>query len=202
MRRAAAGPREEMGDELVALILDESKWLTASMSCALVALALQVHLHRRSKLAPRRRLMAAMCLFTGATIATMAFGHLLAVTVKLALGILVGSAAAVYAIGIALALPSAGLARHSFALLDAGRDPGRRTLALNAWLALTLLALGVHNLPLAVPAVLNIGYDQHRRSWVGWAVVAAAVVVNLGLFAGSLVFLASGRSFEEFRGLE
>jgi hypothetical protein len=37
---------------------------------------------------------------------------------------------------------------------------------------------------------------------VGRAVVAAAVVVSLALFACSLVFLASGRSFEEFSGLE
>lgn len=81
--------------------------------------------------------MAAMCLF--------AFGHLLAVTIKLALGTLAGSVAAFYAIGIALALPSASLVSHSIALLDAARDSGRRALAL---------------------------------------------------------FLASGRSFEEFSGLE
>jgi hypothetical protein len=191
-----------MGGWLVASILDESRWLTASLACALVALALQAYRHRRSQLAPRRRVTAAMCLFTGATIGTMAFGHLLAVTVKLALGTLAGSAAAFYAIGIALALPAGWLVAHSLALLDPARDPGRTTLALNAWLALTLLGLGIHNLPLAAPALLNIGYCLHRRSWVGWAVVAAAVVVSLGLFAGSLVFLASGRSFEEFSGLE
>jgi hypothetical protein len=29
-----------------------------------------------------------------------------------------------------------------------------------------------------------------------------AVVVNVGLFIGSLMFLASGQSFEQFRGIE
>jgi hypothetical protein len=191
-----------MGDRLVALILDESKWLTASLAFALVALALMLRRARRAELAPRRRVAAAMSLFTALTIGAMAFGHLLAVTVKLALGTLAGSAALFYGIGVALALPSAWLASHSLALFDPARAVGRTTPALNAWLALTLLALGLHNLPLAAPALLNVGYHWHRRSWVGWALVAAAAVVNLGLFVGALVFLASGRSFEEFSGLE
>ncbi len=37
---------------------------------------------------------------------------------------------------------------------------------------------------------------------VGWALVGLSVVVNLGLLAGSLVFLASGQSFEQFRGIQ
>jgi hypothetical protein len=76
------------------------------------------------------------------------------------------------------------------------------TLKLNAWLALTLLALGLHNLPLAAPALLNLGYHLHSRRVVGWAFVSLAVVVNVGLFIGSLIFLASGQSFEQFRGIE
>jgi hypothetical protein len=78
----------------------------------------------------------------------------------------------------------------------------RATPAINVWLAFTLLALGPHNFPLAAPAVLNIGYHMHSRQAVGWAIVSAAVVVNAGLFIGSLIFLASGQSFEQFRGME
>lgn len=35
---------------------------------------------------------------------------------------------------------------------------------------------------------------------VGWAIVGLALVANVGLFIGSLIFLASGQSFEEFSG--
>jgi len=47
-----------------------------------------------------------------------------------------------------------------------------------------------------------MGYHLHSRRVVGWAIVSMAVVVNLGLFIGSLIFLASGQSFEQFRGIE
>lgn len=76
------------------------------------------------------------------------------------------------------------------------------TLVLNAWLAITLLVLGVQNLPLAIPAFLNIGYHLHSSRVIGWAIVGMAIVVNVGLFIGSLIFLASGLSFEQFRGIE
>jgi hypothetical protein len=77
----------------------------------------------------------------------------------------------------------------------------RATLLLNGWLALTLLVLGPHNLPLAAPAFFNVGYQLHSRRAVGWAIVGAAIAVNVGLFIGSLIFLASGQSFEQFRGM-
>jgi hypothetical protein len=47
---------------------------------------------------------------------------------------------------------------------------------------------------------LNIGYNLLSRRWMGWAIVGLAIVINGGLFIGSLIFLASGRSFEEFGG--
>lgn len=81
------------------------------------------------------------------------------------------------------------------------RRPRSSTVRLNAWLAVTLAALGVHNLPLAAPGVLAVGYHFHRRRAVGWTIVGLAVLVNLGLFVGSVVFLASGQSFEQFRGI-
>ena len=61
--------------------------------------------------------------------------------------------------------------------------------------------LGLHNVPLAAPAALNLAYQFHTRRAVGWTIVTVAVVANLALFAGSLVFLASGQSFEEFSGM-
>ena len=81
-------------------------------------------------------------------------------------------------------------------------DYGRAPLGLNAWVAITLLALGLHNLPLAVPGVLNIGYHVHSGRAGGWAIVGIAVVVHVGLFIGSVIFLASGQRFEQFRGVQ
>jgi hypothetical protein len=143
-----------------------------------------------------------MNLFYGVTIGTMALGHLLAVTTKLASGTLEGSVPGLYAIGIAIAVPSWRLIYHTRSVLASGDDHGRATIGLNAWLALTLLALGVHNLPLAVPGILNIGYHLHAGRMVGWAIVGIAIVVHVGLFVGSVIFLASGQSFEQFRGVQ
>lgn len=187
--------------QLTALILDEGKWLTASLALALLAVTILLSRQRRSGLSARRRVAAGMNLFVGVTIGNMAFGHLLAVTTKLVLGTLPGSVVLLYAIGVALAAPSWWLILHTRRLL-ADDEPRRATLVLNAWLAATLVALGVHNLPLAAPALLNIGYELHSRRVVGWAIVSAAVAVNAGLFVGSLIFLASGQTFEQFRGME
>ena len=191
-----------MIDQLVALIVDESKWLTASMGFALLAVAILLYRRRHSDIPARRRILAAMNLFFGVTIATMAFGHLLAVTTRLGLGTLEGSVVVFYLIGVALALPSWWLIRHTRRVLAPDDEHGQATLALNAWLAITLLAMGFHNLPLAAPAFFNIGYHLHSRRVVGWVIVSLAIIVNVGLFIGSLIFLASGQSFEQFRGIE
>ena len=191
-----------MIDQLVTLIVDESKWLTASMGSALLALTILLYRYRHSDLPASRRIMAAMNLFFGVTIGTMAFGHVLAVTTKLTLRTLGGSVLVFYLIGIALAVPSWWLVRHARGMFTCDDGHGRTTLVLNAWLAITLVALGVHNLPLAAPAFINVGYHLHSRRAVGWALLTMAVVVNVGLFVGSLRFLASGQSFEQFRGIE
>ncbi len=191
-----------MRNQLIALIVDEGKWLTASMGLAMVAVTILLYRHRHSDFPTRRRVLAAMNLFFGVTIGSMAFGHLLAVTAKLATGVLQGSRPKFYLIGVVLAVPAWWLIYHTRRMLAAADEQGRMTLALNTWLALTLLALGVHNLPLAAPAFFNIGYHLHSRRAVGWAIVGAAVAVNVGLFIGSLIFLASGQSFEQFRGIK
>ncbi len=191
-----------MTSRLAALIVDESKWLTVSMGVALIAIGVLVYQSRRSGPATLHMVLAAMSLFFAITIGTMALGHLLAVTTKLAMGSLVGSAPVFYAIGIALAAPAWWLAWHTPRVLASDDRHRRRTLMLNAWLGATLLALGLHNLPLAAPGFFNIGYLQHTRRSVGVVLVCLSVVVQFGLFIGSLVFLTSGQSFEQFSGIE
>ena len=191
-----------MTNQLAALVVDESKWLTVSMGFALLAVTVVLYWLRHPVIPVRRRILAAMNLFFGITIGTMALGHLLAVTTKLAVRTLEGPVPIFYAIGAALAIPSWCLVYHTRRVLASDHDHGRSTLGLNAWLAITLLALGIHNLPLAAPGFLNIGYHLHSGRVVGWAIVSLAVVANLGLFIGSLVFLASGQSFEQFGGIE
>ena len=82
---------------------------------------------------------------------------------------------------------------------SSGHD--RRTLILNAGVAASLLLLGLHNLPLAVPAMLNVAYVLHTGRVVGWVLVGSTVVVNAGLLAGAVVFWMSGQSFEQFSGM-
>ena len=188
--------------DLAALIVDEGNWLPLSMGVAGLAVAILLHRYRHPDLPARRRIMAAMNLFFGLTMATMAFGHLLAVTTRLGMGTLTGSPALLYVIGAVLTVPSWYLVRHSWRLFASHDDEGRTTLVLNAGLGLTLLALGLHNLPLAAPAVLNIAYHLHSRRAAGWALLSMAVAVNLSLFVGGLIFMASGQSFEQFTGAE
>jgi hypothetical protein len=191
-----------MTDRLIALILDEGKWFPISMGCALLSVSIFLCRLRRSDLSARRKIAAAMNLFFGVTIGTMAFGHLVAVTTKLALGTLRGSVPFFYVIGIVLAVPALWLIRHVRELVGSDRDLASRTIGLNVWLGGTLLALGIPNLPLALPAIFNIGYQLHTRRVTGWAIVTVAVVLNVGLFLAALVFLASGQTFEQFSGME
>ena len=189
-----------MIQQLAAVIVDESKWLPLSMTLAL--LAVTVLLIRHAQLPARRRVLAAMNLFFGVTIGTMAFGHLLAVTTKLVSRSLEGPVLFFYLIGIAVSVPSWWLTFHTRRILAEGDEHGHATVRLNAWLAVTLLALGLHNLPLAVPGVLNIAYHLHTRRRVGWAIVGLTIVFSAGLFIGALRFMASGQSFEQFQGIE
>ena len=107
-----------------------------------------------------------------------------------------------YLIGLVLAAPSWWLIAHTRKLLAPNARPGRATLALNGAVAIALLGLGVQNLPHAAPAFFNIGYQLHSRRLVGWAIVGLAIEANAVLVVGSLVFLMSGQSFEQFRGME
>lgn len=192
-----------MIDRIAALIVDEGKWLTFSMGLTALGVALLLSNFRGSSIPLRRRILAALNLAAGLTIASMASGHLLAVATKLTLGTLRdGSLWIFIAIGVSLLAPSSAVAWHTRALGSGEHDGRSTTVLLNTWLAATLLALGLHNLPLAVPALFTIAYRVHPGGVMGWAIVSAAAVFNVGLFAASLVFLASGQSFEQFRGIE
>lgn len=192
-----------MSDWVITLIVDEGKWLTCSMGLAAIGVAVLAYRYRRAALSVQQRIMAAMNLAAGITIGTMAFGHLLAVTTKLTLGTLrEGSLLAFAAIGVSLLVPSVMVITHTQDLLTAEGGRHRSTAMRNAWLAATLLAMGIHNLPLAMPSLLNIAYRVNSNPIVRSAIVGMALTVHVGLFAASLVFLASGQSFEQFRGIE
>lgn len=187
-----------MTERITDLVLDESKWLSAAMLAALVAVVVLVGRRRRASPSGRVAILGAMNLFYGCTIGIMSFGHLLAVTVKSAQGALLGSPWILFPLGLALAVPSWWLAIRAARLANEEERWRKGTAALNAWLGICLLALGLHNGPLAVPAALNLAYLFHSRRAVGWAILTVTIVANLALFIGSLVFLASGQSFEQF----
>ena len=188
-----------MIEKLLALIVDEGKWLTASMALAFLTVGVLAARRTFRALPSRRRIAVAMSLFFAVTIGTMAFGHLLAVTTKLASGTLKGSPLLLYAIGIVLAVPAWCLIAHTRRMLR--EDADRRTLILNGLVAASLLILGLPNLALALPAFLNIAYLASSRRSVAWAVAGVAVVLHVALFVGSVVFLMSGQSFEQFSGM-
>ena len=179
---------------LADLIVDEGKWIATAMLVAFLAAWITCR---------RAGMLRALNLYFGALIGILAFGHLLAVAVKDARGDLIGDPMTLYAMGILLALPSWSLIRH--AVRDkAGRHDEtdawlRMALILNGATALSLLVLGVHNLPLASPAAFNVGYQRARGTIVRRAIATAAVVAQLALFLMAIAFLLSGQSFEQFR---
>jgi hypothetical protein len=189
-------------DQLAALVVDEGKWLPGSI--ALAALAAGWRLRGGDGDPPLRpRIEAALTLFFAVMIGMMAFGHLAAVTTKLALGTLDGSLLTFYGIGAALAAPSWWLAIHGAGgTLPPTTADAATAVRLTIWLAVTLLAMGPQNLPLAAPALFALAYRWHARPAVGWAIVSLSLVATLGLFIGALVFMASGQTFEQFRGID
>ena len=177
-----------MIDGLAALIVGEGNWLPLAMSIALATVI--IAWTRRGTAATRDRVMEAMNLFFAVTLLVMGTGHLLAVTTKLQQGTLNGSPALLYLIGIVIVIPAALI------VLNANRP---KAVPLNAVMAGVLLVLGLVNIPLAIPALLNMAYSKHSRAIVGWVIVGGALLINLGLFAGGLMFMLSGaRTFEEF----
>lgn len=191
-----------MTERIVVLLLDESKWLTLSMLLAIIAVLVRLKKQYRKSTPQRRMILEAMNLFSGYMVGTMSFGHLLAVTVKQVLGTLEGSVLILYPLGFVLAVPSWWMVFRIGKFLDEEERWKKRITVLNTWLILALLAVGPHNVPLALPAAFSIAYQFHSGRAVGWAIVAAEIVLILGLFAGSVVFFISGQNFEQFKGMQ
>ncbi len=178
---------------IVELILNESRWLFAALLMLTIAVAV-VLVRLRGPLG-QGAIAGAMSLFFGWLIGLMGSGHLLAVTIKLSQGTLEGSPWRLYALGLSLAVPAWWMV---LCAMNAGR---RKLVVLNVWLGATLLVLGLHNAPLAAPAALDLAYLYHSRRLAGWLILATTVALYLALLVGSLVFLASGQSFEQFQGM-
>jgi len=192
-----------MFERILTIILDEGKWLPASMGLAVLAAGLFLWRYRARGFSDPRLVAGAMSLFAGVMIGNMAFGHLLAISIKLLRGDLAGSVPLLYLIGLGLAAPSAWLVWRSLDLPLAAHEEGRadkRLVGANAWLAATLLLMGLHNLPLALPALCNVAHQYHLGRKTGWVIVGVAALLNGGLFVGALIFMASGQSFEQFSG--
>ncbi|MCH9651493.1 MAG: hypothetical protein K0U98_24920 [Deltaproteobacteria bacterium] len=186
-------------------LVDESKWFFVSLVVASVLTTLVLAHQRRRGLGPDLLVPWALNLFYGCTIGTMAFGHILAVTIKLFQGTLDASpvmTVLLYGIGFALAIPAGSLVASTWRFPKDEPRAQHQGMVFNLWLGATLLVLGLHNFVLAVPALFNIAYRFHTRRAVGWGIVTVAGVAYAGLLVGSLIFLASGQSFEQFSGME
>ncbi len=190
-----------MIDRLLELALNESKWLTTAMLLALLAVSAMLFRQRRQSLALRAQILAAMNLYFGIMIGVMALGHLLGVTIKLTQGTLKGSWWLLYALGLVLAVPAWWLAIRAVQFSKETERGTKERIALNVWLGLSLLGLGLHNLPLTAPVAWNLAYQFHSKRAVGWAIVSVAIIAMLALFTGSLLFFISGQSFEQFKGM-
>ncbi len=190
-----------MTDTISTFILDEGKWLFISLIVAVVSAAVLLVRRRSSGTMNRVIIQDAMNLSFGLVLGTMSVGHLLAVTYKLVSGTLDGSTTLFYLIGLALAIPSFGLITHAIGKSAGATTTKSKTIVLNAWIAGTLLVMGLHNLPLAALGFLNIGYALHTNNKIGWSIVTLYSTVIIALLVASIVFFASGLTFEEFRGI-
>jgi hypothetical protein len=186
-----------MLDRLATFIVGEGNWLPLAMGAGFIASGWLLYSLRGAGTSQRQVILGAMNLFSGVMLLIMGFGHLLAVTTKLLIGTLVrGSPVLFYAIGLVVVVPAWLVVRQTRKIVTHGEM--RSTMWVNLGMAVALLVLGPVNLPLAIPNFCNAAYSVHKHPAIGWSIVAVALVVTVGLFAGGLVFMASGRSFEEF----
>lgn len=193
---------EPMTEQITTIILDEGKWVFAAMLVSLTVVAVQLVRLRGEGSSHRIKILTAMNLFFGGFIGTMSGGHLLAVTIKLLLGTLEGSVWLLYPLGLVLAVPAWWLAARVIGYLRDEDQFRKKIVTLNAWIGICLLAFGLSNFPLALPAGLNIAYQFHSSRALGWTIVTVAAATVLALFIGSAVFLASGLTFEQFVGID
>ena len=195
--RPKSGPGRQTNMWLTEIILTESNWMPAAMALAFIAVAVRLRADGRAVPA-RLRILRALTLFYGVMIGIMASGHLIAVSIKAAQGTLQGSPWFLYTLGLSLAVPAWWLAAEALRTGLEDSRGSRRTVGLNGWLGLALMVIGPHNWPIAAPAVLNIAYRFQTHRVFAVAIVIVAGVGYAALFAGAVMFMASGQTFEEF----
>ena len=189
-----------MTERITEIILTEGNWMPAAMAIAFIAVAARLRVDRHT-VPNGPTILRALALFYGVMIGIMASGHLIAVSIKAVQGTLQGSPWFLYTLGLSLAVPAWWLAAE--ARRGGLEDPGglRRTVGLNGWLGVALMAIGPHNWPIAAPAALNIAYRFQNRRAVGMAIAIVAGVGYVALFAGALAFMMSGQTFGELQGM-
>ena len=180
-----------MTETLVELVLEEGKWLATAMFLSFIAVVLQLGRKRAERLARRQVILGAMNLFYGCMIGIMAFGHLLAVTVKLAQGTLASSLWILYPLGLALAIPSwwlaLGIGLHN---LGEGLSIGVALSVGDAALgSLLIVGFTVHNLTEGVAIVAPVARRNITLLMLaGWAALAGLPAVA-GAWIGAFTFV-------------
>lgn len=183
---------------VVEMVTREAYWIAPSVFLALVAAGWGL---RPSPADGPARVGAALNAYAGVLIATMASGHLLAVSLLALDGTVRGQPVVLYAIGVVLLVPAVLVVRNAVGIRR-GTSDRSATVRVNALLIVALLLTGPRNLPLAIPAGLNIAYAMHTRRGVGRGIAALAASMAVLLLVGSVRFFLSGASFEAFSGIE
>ena len=146
---------------MLSILLNEDLWFPAAVTLGLIATAGFVSLKRTALPAMSTRVLCGLNLFYGVLIGIMGFGHLLAVTIKVAQGTLPETTNLwfVYPFGIGLAFPAWWLVATVVGLTQGERTARTRAIGLNVWLGLALIVPGG---PLAAPALLNVAMLARR----------------------------------------
>lgn len=190
-----------MIDSIIDAALNEANWMPVAMVIAAVSAGVLWRGSARQAVSPPLCTLGTLSLFYGVMLGMMTSGHLLAVTLTAARGALEGSPWFLYTLGLALTVPAWWLAATAARLGRESVPSLNRVVGLNSWLGIGLLALGAHNVPIAVPSALNIAYRYHTKRAVGTAILGALALTYLALFVGAVMFMASGQTFEEFQGI-
>ena len=147
--------REGESMNLLDLVLNEDLWFAPAALIALAAMAFLIRRYRSGGISKRTTLTCGLNLFYGLLIGIMGVGHLLAVSIKTAMGTLPAGTNRwfIFPLGLALAVPAWWLVACVKGLRDQRRTIRRLAIALNLWLGALLLPLGS---PLAAPAAINV----------------------------------------------
>lgn len=126
------------------IVLKDDNWFLPAVVISLIAALVLIVGARRRQVPGRPTATGACNLFFAALIGILGVGHLFAVTTKTALGILPPQIHLWFAIpfGLALAGPAWWLALEVRGLVSEESASRRRSIWLNAWLALVLASAG------------------------------------------------------------